>query len=118
MFNRQAQTMILVLLCALGSNQVFAQTEITTPFEQLGFKWVTTTGSPATHSWRLIGSGASESDRMALEVIGATAEGCPIYMEIITSAENHEKLNRYKDISRRLALAEGVSEAEARELAA
>jgi hypothetical protein len=61
---------------------------------------------------------ARESDRMVLDTIGLTAEGRPQLMAILTSAANHQRLDRYKDIARRLALAEGVSEDEARRLAA
>ena len=59
-----------------------------------------------------------ESDRMVLEQIGETEQGRPIWMAIITSPENHQNIDRYKDIAARLALAESVSEDEARELAA
>ena len=58
-----------------------------------------------------------ESDRMTLEVIGETEQGRPMYMAIITSPENHNNLERFKEISARLALAEGADEAEARVLA-
>ena len=49
--------------------------------------------------------------------IGKTAEGRPQLMAIVTSPENHKKLDRYKDISRRLALAEGLTDDQARALA-
>ena len=61
---------------------------------------------------------ARMSDRMKLVEIGKTAEGRPMVMAIITSPENHKKLDRYKDISRRLALAEGITAEQARALAA
>ena len=61
---------------------------------------------------------ARESDRMTLDTIGVTAEGRPQLMAIITSPANHQRLDRYKEIARRLALAEGVSDEEARRLAA
>ncbi len=58
------------------------------------------------------------SDRMQVVEIGRTAEGRPMIMAIITSPENHKKLERYKEISRSMALAEGIDEAQARALAA
>src|SRR5512132_2783424 len=58
-----------------------------------------------------------ESDRMKLVHIGTTAEGRPMWMAIITSPENHRKLSRYQEISRRLALAENLTDAQARSLA-
>ncbi len=61
---------------------------------------------------------ASESDRMKLVSIGKTEEGRDQWMAIISSPENIKNLDKYKQISRRLALAEGVSEADAHQLAA
>ena len=54
---------------------------------------------------------------MVLRDIGPTAEGRRQLMAIVTSPENHARLEHYREISRRLALAEGVSEEEARALA-
>ncbi|MFL5564022.1 MAG: M14 metallopeptidase family protein [Gemmatimonadaceae bacterium] len=59
-----------------------------------------------------------ESDRMKMVRIGTTAEGRAMWMAIITSPENHRKLARYQDISRRLALAENLTDAQAHALAA
>ena len=58
-----------------------------------------------------------ESDRMKVVEIGKTAEGRPQLMAIITSPENHKKLDRYKEISSRLALAEGLTDDQAHALA-
>ncbi len=58
-----------------------------------------------------------ESPRMVVQEIGKTAEGRAQLMAIVTSPENHARLARYKEISQRLALAEGVNEQEARALA-
>src|SRR5690606_39054421 len=55
---------------------------------------------------------------MVLDTIGLTEEGRPQIQAIITSPENHANLERYKEIARRLAKAEGVTEEEARRLAA
>ena len=61
---------------------------------------------------------ASQTDRMVLDTIGQTAEGRPQLMAIITSPANHQRLDRFKEIAARLARAEGVTEEEARALAA
>ncbi len=61
---------------------------------------------------------AGESDRIKLVTIGTTAEGRPQLAAVVTSPANHRKLDALKTISRRLALADGVAEAEARTLAA
>jgi hypothetical protein len=59
-----------------------------------------------------------ESPRFKIEEIGKTGEGKPMLMAIITSPENHKKLARYKEISQKLARAEGLTDDEARKLAA
>jgi hypothetical protein len=59
----------------------------------------------------------ADSNRMQVREMGKSAEGRTLYLAIITAPENFAKLDRYKEISRRLALAEGVSESEARALA-
>ena len=61
---------------------------------------------------------ATESDRLRLVDIGRTEEGRSQWMAIVSAPENLQKLDRYREISRRLSLAEGVTDAEARALAA
>lgn len=60
---------------------------------------------------------AEASNKAKLVSIGKTEEGRDQWMMIVTSPENHAKLDKYKDISVKLARAEGISEAEARKLA-
>jgi hypothetical protein len=60
---------------------------------------------------------ASESDRFKVVNIGRTEEGRDQLMGIVTSPANHQKLAQYQAIARRLALAEGVTPAEAKKLA-
>src|SRR5262245_38398646 len=64
--------------------------------------------------WRKL---ASQSDRVHIEEIGKTAQGRPMLMAIITSAANYKNLARYKQISSRLANAEGLNDEQARALA-
>ena len=59
----------------------------------------------------------AESDRMIVQSIGKTAEGRDQLMAIITAPENFKKLDRYKEISRRLSHAEGLTDDTARALA-
>ena len=66
-----------------------------------------------TEYWQTL---ATESPRMVLDTIGYTAEGRPHLMAIITSPENHANLERHKSNARRLALANDLSEQEARDL--
>jgi hypothetical protein len=95
-----------------------ARAQITTPKEHFGFNigddYHLATYTQFESYVRML---ADESPRMVLEEIGQTSEGRPQLMAIITSPENHQRLARYKDISRRLALAEGLTDEEARALA-
>jgi len=92
--------------------------KITTPKEALGFDigddYYLATYTQLSAWWPKL---AAESDRMKLVEIGKTEEGRPQSMAIITSPENHKKLARYKEIARKLALAEGLTEDEAHALA-
>jgi hypothetical protein len=58
-----------------------------------------------------------QSERMTLERIGTSSEGRPMWMAIITSPENQRRLASYQQSARRLALAEGLTDAQARTLA-
>jgi hypothetical protein len=58
-----------------------------------------------------------QSDRVKLIGIGETEEGRIQPMLIVSSPENLKNLDQYKEISQKLARAEGLSESEARELA-
>ena len=106
----------LVLISAARSH---AQTvAVTTPKQFFGFNigddYQLATYSQFVEYWRKLDK---ESERMTVVEIGKTAEGRPQLMAIITSPDNHKKLDRYKDISRRLAMAEGLTDEQARALA-
>src|SRR4051812_38539129 len=49
--------------------------------------------------------------------MGKTAEGRTQWMAVVTSPENQRRLARYKDIAKRLALADGLTDDQARALA-
>ncbi len=57
------------------------------------------------------------SDRVQLRVAGRSTEGNEMLIAIISSEANLARLERYRDISRRLALVRGVTDVEARALA-
>lgn len=96
----------------------FAQESVTSPKEQFGhqvgddYKLINYTQFEA-----YIKKLESESPRVKLVAMGPTAEGRTQWMTVITSPENHAKLDRYKSISAQLAHAEGIDEATARALA-
>lgn len=61
---------------------------------------------------------AATSDRMKLIDIGKSAEGRTMWVAIVSSPANLARLDHYREIARKLAKAEGVNEAQAKELAA
>ena len=61
---------------------------------------------------------AAASDRLKLTDIGLTEEGRHQYMLIVSSPANLKNLDRFKEISQKLAHAEGLSDDQARALAA
>ena len=107
---------LLVLILAAGA---LAQGKITTPKEFLGFDagddYMLANYTQLKGYWEKL---AQETNRMKLVEIGKTAEGRPMIMAIFTSPENQKNLARYKEISRRLAHAEGLTDDQARKLAA
>ena len=107
---------LLVLLVAAGA---LAQAKITTPKEFLGFDagddYMLANYTQLKGYWEKL---AQETDRMKLVEIGKTAEGRPMIMAIFTSPENQKNLARYKEIAQRLAHAEGLTDDQARKLAA
>jgi hypothetical protein len=107
-----------VVLLALLATTLLGQ-RITTPKEQfgnnIGDDYFLANYTQLTAYWQKL---AKESNRMKLVSIGKTAEDRDQWMSILTSPENHKRLDRYREIARKLALAEGVSEDEARKLAA
>ncbi len=60
---------------------------------------------------------ASVSDRVLLKEIGKSEEGRNQYVMVISSPENLKKIDRYKEISQKLARAENLSDKEAAQLA-
>jgi hypothetical protein len=111
--------MLLLLLILSLAPTAFAQNRITSPKEQFGF----TIGDDYqlvnyTQLEAYFKKLDQESDRMKLVEIGKSAEGRTMYTAIITSPENHKRLDRYREISRLLALAEGLTDEQARALTA
>ena len=92
--------------------------KITTPKEALGFNlgddYMVANYTQLAAYWKKL---ATESDRMKLVDIGPTSENRRQYMAVFSSPENMKKLDHYKEISRRLALAEGLTDDQARALA-
>lgn len=107
----------VALICAMPS-LLAAQSRITTPKEALGANfgddYFLANYTQISGYWRTL---EKESDRIKIVEIGKTAEGRPHLMAIVTSPENHRNLARLKEISSRLAHAEGLTDDQARALA-
>ena len=120
---RRIPVLVLVLLASvLVASAVHTQSVITPPQFAAGGKTYTAGDdyflANYTQLQEYLAKVDKESDRIQVVEIGKTAEGRPMLMAIVTSPENHKKLARYKEIANKLARAEGLSDEEARKLAA
>jgi hypothetical protein len=111
----RARRVLWLLVTAVGTT---ACQQITTPMEHFGHNigddyWLPNY-TPIVEYWETLDR---ESERLRLVDIGESVEGRRIVMAIVTSPQNQRKLDHYQDISRRLALAEGLTDEDARELA-
>jgi hypothetical protein len=111
------------LLLAFAAWQVQTQsqapTALSTPKEALGADigedYFLATYTQLEQYWKTL---ERQSDRVTLVDIGRTEEGRTQWMAVVSAPENLRDLDRYRAISRRLALAEGLTDEDARALAA
>ena len=110
--------LLLAGLLVMLPGQLSAQRRITSPLQEFGHNigddYFLANYQQLLRYWQKLDR---ESDRMRLVRIGTSAEGRPMMMAIVTAPENFSKLERYREISQKLALAEGVTEAQARAMA-
>ncbi len=110
----------LLLLCALAPGvPTTAQTQIPTPESVLGHEIgedfsLASYEESITYFRRL----AEASDRVELRRIGRTSFGRDWYLAIVSSPENLANLERIREVAQRLAHPEGLTDDEARRLAA
>ncbi|MFN9741004.1 MAG: M14 family zinc carboxypeptidase, partial [Acidobacteriota bacterium] len=109
---------LCIIWLALGLAVVPAQSKLTSPRDQFGFaigddyQLVNYTQYEA-----YLKKLDQESDRLQVVEMGKSAEGRTMHLAIISSPENLRRVDRYKEISRKLALAEGLNDEQARALA-
>ena len=118
MNERTSFSVLMVALSIILAGTACTQNQATSPEEQFGFEIGTDyelINYEELHEYWI--KLAGESDRMVLDTLGLTEEGRPHIQAIITSPDNHRNIDRYREISRRMAKAEGVSPSEALELA-
>lgn len=97
-----------------------APTKVTTPKEALGGHepgedYFLANYDQLSAYWRTL---AKQSSRAKLVVIGKTAEGRDQLMMVVSSPANLRRLDRIKEIVRKLGHAKGLTDAEAKALAA
>jgi len=111
-------SLLVVLPDAPARTQANAGERVTAPREQfgadIGDDYFLATWTQFEEYWRRLDR---ESDRMTAVEIGRTEEGRPQLMAVVSAPENLRQLDRYRQISRRLALATGLTDDAARALA-
>ena len=116
---RWAAFLGILLLSPVGLGQAFGQSgPIPTPESVLGFRpgddfKLATYEQSIEYFQRL----DEASDQLRLVEVGKTSEGRPFYMALVSSRENLENVDRYREISWRLAHPAGLSDQEAHALA-
>src|SRR5688500_1918085 len=115
---RRAPALALALGLLAQAAPAAAQQRLTSPQQQfghaIGADYVLPNYQELVAYWQKLDG---ESDRMSMVDIGRTAEGRTQVMAIVTSPQNHQRLQRYRDISRTLAMGQ-VDSATAAGLAA
>jgi hypothetical protein len=101
-----------------GSGSSLAQQTIPTPESVIGFA-IGDDFQLASYEQSMAYFRAldEESDRVQLVEVGRTSEGRAWYVALISNPENLENVERYREISQRLAHPEGLTDEEARRLA-
>lgn len=107
-----------ILIFFLGESISYGQ-EVPAPEEILGFKvgadYHLATYQQAYKYFKVL---EKASPMIKIIEMGKTSMGKPMICAVITSVENMEKLERFREISTRIALAKGLTDEEARRLAA
>ncbi|HKB09119.1 MAG TPA: M14 metallopeptidase family protein [Vicinamibacterales bacterium] len=108
----------LKLLLLLLVPAVLAANGIPTPESVFGFKpgadYKLATYDQSVDYFRRLDA---VSKNVRLVQAGATTQGRPMYFALVSSAENLARIDHYREIARRLAHPQGLTEAEARRLA-
>lgn len=111
-------SLLVVLPEAPARTQAVAADRVTSPRAQfgadIGDDYFLATLGQFEEYWRRLDR---ESDRMTVVEIGKTEEGRSQLMAIVSAPENLRRLDRYREISRRLALAGGLTDGAAQALA-
>ena len=118
MSNRHKLASLVLVLLSIA---VFASAQgaITSPKQEFGFNvgddYQLVNYTRLLAYWKKLDR---ESDRMSLVQIGTSSEGRPMVMAVISASKNFGRLDVYKQTAKRLALAKGLTDAEAKKLSA
>jgi hypothetical protein len=111
-------SVFLLSLLFFPGYQAFSQ-NITSPEDHFGFQvgadYHLIDYEQAVEYWKKL---EAESPRIRLFEYGKSSDGRPMVLAAVSAEENLAKLDRYKEISKRLSLVKGLSEEEAELLAA
>src|SRR6185436_3415471 len=118
MRSRSALPSVLILAC-LASAGASRAAEIPTPEAFLGHRvgedrWL----APWPKVVEYLRAVDAASDRVSIESAGTSTLGNDMPLVVLTSESNQRNLDRYREIARRLAFPEGLSDAEAKALVA
>src|SRR5262245_7174291 len=110
---------VAVLFASLTAPRAAAQAPVVTPPKQhfgfnIGDDYCFANYKQLASYWLKL---AGQSDRLKVVSIGTSEEGREQLMAVVTAPANHGKLDRYREIARRLAKAEGIGKEEAAKLA-
>lgn len=113
------KNLIFTTLIFLIAGSFSIAQKVPTPEEFLGFKigadYHLASYQQAHEYFRAL---EKSSPMIKLFEVGKSSMGKPMFYAVITSAENMERLSRFKEISRKLALVKGLTDDEAHDLAA
>lgn len=111
---------IAFVICLLISSSFFVEAQnIPTPKSHFGFSIGDNYHlATFTETELYLKKIAAVSKKMKLVSIGKTEEGREQYMVVVSDPSNLAKLDKYKNISQRMARAEGLTDAEAKAMAA
>jgi len=112
-------TVVVVIALGGAAHADDTRRPVTAPKQQFGFDlgadFSLINYQQLVEYWDKLGR---ESDRVKVVRFGTTEEGRPQVLAIVTAPANHRRLDRYREIARRLCRAEGVGRDEAMRLAA
>ena len=114
---RLAQITLLLLLSATSAS-LLGDSRVPTPESVFGFRpgadYKLATYDQAIEYFKKL---AAASKYVKLVEAGKTSQGRTMYFALVSSPENLARIDRYREIARRLAHPQGLTDAEARKLA-